>query len=125
MKALNLKQMVKEHDWNEFRFEVIYSKAGVARIYIGDRKTKYYAGGYGYDKESTVIAQMINDLTIDDCKYNMDIYGNSGKKLSHDVGFTPIKASFESKRGNKLDKIYSGRDSDVYSIKINPKLIAK
>ncbi len=41
---------IKEMSWTEFKFEVIYSKRGVARIYIGDRATKYAAGGYGYNK---------------------------------------------------------------------------
>ena len=120
MKTFDLKEM----GWTEFKFEVIYSKRGVARIYIGDRATNYTAGGYGYDKESSVIANMINDLLIDNPKYNKNVYGNyKGRSLSHGVGFHVIKGSFETKRGNKLEKIYSGMNSDVYYIKINPKLI--
>ena len=122
---INIKELVKEYVWwNKFKFEITYSNAGVARIYIGDRKTKYYAVGYGYNKESSVIAQMINDLTINDCKYNKKIYGNNGKKLSQGgVGFDSIKKSFNAKKGCKLEKIHNGFKSDVYQIKINPKLL--
>ena len=112
--------------WSDFKFEVIYSNSGVARIYINDSKTSYTAGGYGYDKESAVIASMINDITINNCKYNKKHYGNNGKKLScSGVGFSSIQTSFNSKRGCKLEKIYSGFNSDVYEIKISDKLLIK
>jgi len=120
----DIKKAIKEYSWwNNFKFEVRYSKSGVARIYIGNRKTKYYAGGYGYDKESQVIANMINDLTISNCKYNKNIYGNNVRKLSGATGFNSIANSFNAKRGCKLRKIYNGYDSDIYEITINKKLL--
>lgn len=112
--------------WMSFKFEVIYSSNSVARIYINDRKTKYSAGGYGYDKESAVIASMINDLTVNDCKYNKKHYGNNGKKLSQGgVGFSSIQKCFNSKQGCFIKKIYSGLKSDIYEIKISDKLCIK
>lgn len=61
--TFNLKEVFNEYGRNkEFKFEILFSNSGVARIYINDRKTKYVAGGYGYDKVSSVIATMINDL---------------------------------------------------------------
>ena len=80
MQKFDLKKLFKDknYGWNEgFKFEIIFSNSGVARIYINDRKTKYNADGYGYDKTSSVIASMVNDL-IGEQPYNFEIYGNSG-----------------------------------------------
>ena len=127
MQKFDLKKLFTEgFGWNkDFKFEIIFSNSGVARIYINDRKTKYNANGYGYDKTSSVIASMINDL-LGEQPYNFEIYGNSGnyKKdgetvfhLSSGVNFDSIKKSFESISGNELNQIYSGKNSNVYEIK--------
>ena len=129
MQTFNLnKQFTEGYGWNkDFKFEIVFSNNGVVRIFINDRKTKYKASGYGYDKISSVIATMINDL-IGLQPYNPTIYGNSGnyKKegeteffLSDGVGFNSIKESFESIEGNILNQIYSGKNSNVYEIKFN------
>ena len=120
----------KIYGWNKgFKFEIIFSNSGAARIYINDRKTKYNANGYGYDKTSSVIASMVNDL-LGAQPYNFEIYGNSGnyKKegetefhLSSGVNFDSIKKSFESITGNELNQIYSGKNSNIYEIKFNQK----
>ncbi len=124
MKTFNLKEVFNQYTWDKgFKFEITFSNSGVARIFIGDRKTKYNADGYGYDKISTVIASMINDL-IGEQAYNKEIYGNSGNYnkdkdlylLSGGVGFGSIKDSFESIEGNKLISIYSGVNSSVYEV---------
>ena len=127
MQKFDLKRLFTTgYGWEKgFKFEIIFSNSGVARIYINDRKTKYSATGFGYDKISSVIASMINDL-IEKQPYNSEIYGNSGnyKKenetkfhLSSGVGFNSIKNSFESIEGNSLNQIYSGKNSNVYEIK--------
>ena len=130
MQTFDLKKQFtdKNYGWNEgFKFEIIFSNSRVARIYINDRKTKYNANGCGYDKTSSVIASMVNDL-IGQQPYNFKIYGNSGnyKKegetefyLSGEVGFGSIKDSFESIAGNELTQIYSSKKSDIYEIKFN------
>ena len=105
MQAFDLKKLFtdKNYGWNEgFKFEIIFSNSGVARIYINDIKTKYKAAGYGYDKTSNVIAKMINDLI--------------GEQL---YDFDSIKKSFENIAGNELNQIYSGKNSNVYEIKFN------
>lgn len=122
-------------DWltydSDLKFEVMYSNSGVARIYVSDRKTSFTAGGYGYDKESSVIARMINEL-IGKQNYNKELYGNSraqglgsikGKGvLSGGTGFSSIQTSFNSLAGCKLEKIYSGFKSDVYSLKVSKRI---
>ena len=114
--VFNLKEVFNNYGWSKgFKFEILYSKSGVARIYLGSRKTNYKASGYGYDKESTVLSNMINDL-LGNQSYNSNIYGNKNGLLSYGVGFSSIKDSFESVAGYKLNKIYSGVNSDIYEI---------
>jgi hypothetical protein len=108
--------------WQEFKFHIKYMRSGVARIWIGDRKTKYYVNGYGYCKESSVIANMINEL-IGKQPYDENIYGNHKGYLSGGVGFDYIKKSFESLPECKLDKLYSGVDFDVYHIKFSDEVM--
>lgn len=115
--TFNVKEIFEQYNWNEgFKFEIIFSKSNVARIYINNRKTKYTAGGYGYDKISSVIATMVNDL-IGTQPYNSEVYGNRNGYLSQGTGFESIKESFESIEGNELKQIYSGLNSNVYEIK--------
>lgn len=121
----NLKENFNQYGWDKgFKFEIIFSNSGVARIYLNDRKSKYTAGGYNYDKVSSVISNMINDL-IGEQPYNKDIYGNSCNYsditketglLCGGTGFDSIKESFESIEGYKLNQIYSGKNSSVYEI---------
>ena len=115
--TFNLKEVFnKGYGWDKgFEFEIVLSRTGVARIYVGDRMTSYKAGGYGYCKESSVIARMINDL-IGVQQYDSNIYGNRDGFLSDGTGFDSIKRSFESVDGYKLEKLYSGLNSKVYSI---------
>ena len=133
MRTFDLKKLFtdKMYGWDkDFKFEIIFSNSGVARIYINDIKTKYKASGYGYDKVSSVIASMLNDL-VGVQPYNPTIYGNNGnyKKegemefylSSGGVGFDSIKKSFESISGNELNQIYSGKNSNIYEIKFNQK----
>ena len=124
MKQFNIKEVFKEYGWSKgFKFHIKWGSSGTARIFLGDRPTKYKAGGYGYDKDSSVIATMINDL-IGEQPYNPEIYGNSGnynkdkslRHLSGGVGFCSIQDSFQSLQGAKLDKLYSGSDFNVYEI---------
>ena len=94
--TFNLKEVFNQYGWDKgFKFEVVYSKSGTVRIYIGERKTSYNVGGYGYDRESAVIAKMINDL-IGKQAYDEKVYGSCGGFLSGGTGFSSIKESFES-----------------------------
>ena len=116
------------------QFEIIYSNSGVARIFIGNRKTSFNAGGYGYCKESSVIASFINEL-IGYQNYDKNIYGNSGvynsktkkrylykRKLDGGTGFSSIESSFNSLVGCKLIKLYNGFNSSIYSLKVSKRI---
>ena len=115
--TFDLKKSREEYShWNAFKFEIVWSNTGVARIWINDRKTKYSAGGYGYCKESAVLGKMINDL-IGQQNYDEQVYGNYKGLLSQGgVGTESIINSFET-IGGKLEKLYSGKSSNVFSIK--------
>jgi hypothetical protein len=124
MKQFDIKKEFNNYGWNTgFKFHIKWSNTGVAKVFITDRPTKYKAGGYGYCKESSVLATMINDL-IGEQPYNPEIYGNSGnyykdKNLHHlsgGVGFDSIQNSFQSLKGAKLNRIYWGTDFNVYEI---------
>jgi len=113
--TFNLKELFTSSEyWKNFKFEITFT--GTTRIWLCDRKTKYTAGGYGYDKESSVIAHMINDLLIGEQPYNSETYGCYRGFLTSGTGFDAIKSSFESVEGNKLERLYIGKNSNVYSI---------
>ena len=119
MKTFNLKEARAEYGgWDIIKFEVVYSNKGVARIYVGGRKTKYNAGGYGYCKESSVIAEMVNDL-IEVQAYNPKVYGNRNGLLSQGgVGVSSLQESLKS-IGISLEQIYSGKDSNVHRLDLS------
>jgi len=118
--AFNLKEVFEESKyWRNFRFEVNLN--GMVRIYIGDRRTKYVAGGGGYDKISTVIAHMVNDL-VGIQEYDPKEYGHYKGSLSSGVGFEALKKAFESIDGNKIDMLYYGRNSNIYEITFGEKI---
>jgi len=115
----NLKRLLNVMDvWKTFKFSVEYNKKGGVRIYVNDKKTKYYVKGYGYDKLSAVIAKMVNDL-IGKQPYNKNIYGNDGKYLSENgVGLMPIIESLFT-INVKLEEIYAGKSYDVFEIDLS------
>ena len=95
--------------WKEFKFEVIYNNQGNCRIHIeGRRTTKYYAGGSGYDKEVTVITEMINDLM--------------GKEVIQESSLSSIIKQFNAIDDCHLEKIFNGKYSNVFSIKFPKKI---
>jgi len=116
MAFFNLKKEFEKGYCRKFKFHIKYGTTGVARIWINDRKTKYFVNGYGYDKESSVIAEMINDLIS--FKDYGDYYtgGGTGERLiSHGIGFDSLKGAFEY-IGGKLEKLYWCNDIYVYEI---------
>jgi len=114
---LNLKKLFNEHPyiWKDFKFHIKYTNSG-CRIYINESKTKYYVGGWGFDKESSVIAEMVNDLIGTKDYGAMYTGAYTGERLlSYGLGFESVKNALEY-IGVKLEKIYSGDNFDVYYI---------
>ena len=71
---------------------------------------------------------MVNDL-LGEMPYDKNVYGNT-RNYSHNTsdtgtlcdgtGFYSIKASFESLGvGYELNKLYSGKSSNVYEVQFN------
>jgi len=116
MKTFDLKKEFSSKYWKKFKFHIKFGNTGVARIWINDIKTKYYVSGYGYDKESAVIAKMINDLIGSQDYGNCYTGGIKGKRmLSHGIGFEAVKYAFEY-IGGKLEMLYWSKDIYVYEI---------
>lgn len=92
--------------WKEFKFEVLFNKKGNCRIHVeGGRTTKYYAGGYGYNKEATVIANMINDLM--------------GKNVVTDSSVKGIIEQFNKINDCNIKEIFNGKNGNVYDIRFH------
>jgi len=87
---------MNRHNLNsKFLFEVAFSNRGVARIFMWGYSTEYKAGGVGYCKYSTVIADMVNDLFSEE---KIEVTGGSG--------FNHLAEQLEEK-GIILKEIYS------------------
>ena len=106
MYNINLKERVHtDPAYREFKFHTTRSKSGVVRIFLNDRRTEYKAGGGGYDKVSSVVALMINDIMGD------DIVSYNG------VGFNQIRDEFTRLRGASLDVLYTHGSTIIYHIR--------
>ena len=114
----NLKELVNTMEvWRKFKFSVEFNRNG-ARIYVGNKKTKYFVKGYGYDKTSALIGRMVNDL-IGEQAYNKEVYGNDGMYLSEGgVGIDSIITSLKT-IGIELKYIYSGKLYNVFEIDLS------
>ena len=104
------------------------------------RKEGYYAGGYGYDKESTVIALAFNDflkyklwkLTPEQLRggngsndrgnapYGIHLYSENRPHFGGGIGVNCYYAISEY-IGGKFDCIASGKTFDVYTYTDNDK----
>ena len=62
------KEFLREH-WRISTLCFKWSNNGVCRIYdFRGEKTKFYAGGYGYDKQGSCLAGLMNHYFKDDLK---------------------------------------------------------
>ena len=72
MRAILNKEAREEFLSTNWKFSTMafkWSKSGVCRLY--DRRndqTKFYAGGYGYDKKGTVLGEFINTYFAEELK---------------------------------------------------------
>ena len=92
---------------------------GNQRIYINNMKTEYYAGGHGYEKSSSVISMLINDL-LGAMNYKNAYTGSrSGiRMLSNGIGIDAVINALEN-IGSHLEFIYYGDSFDVYELDLS------
>ena len=92
---------------------------GNQRIIINGEKTKYYAGGYGYDKASSVVSELINDLLGAMDYRNAYTGSRSGiRMLSNGIGIDAVINALDA-IGSNFDIIYFGDDCDVYELDLS------
>jgi len=95
---------------------------GNPRIYINSMKTKYYAGGSGYEKSSSVIAMLINDLLGSIDYKNAYTGSRSGiRMLNSGIGIDTVINALDT-IGAKLVIVYCGDDFDVYELDLSNQL---
>lgn len=94
-------------------------KNGNARVIINGEKTKYYAGGYGYDKASSAISELINDL-LGAMNYKNSYTGSRYgiRMLSNGIGIDAVINALET-IGSYLELIYLGDDFNVYELDLS------
>jgi hypothetical protein len=112
-----------------------WSNAGVCRIYdLRGDKTKFYAGGYGYDKQGTCLAGLMNHYFNDELKkldsgkfyglhhYNSKSYKRQKRSSKHTRSYVDGACGFESMRtilnkiGFKLTFVYEDNSSNIYRL---------
>ena len=123
-------------NWKFTTLNFKWSKSGVCRIYdIRSDKTRFYAGGYGYDKKGTCLAEFMNHYFNDELKKldSSKFYGltHYNKKTNKRIKKSTINTStyldgacgFESmtpvleKIGFKLEFILESDNNIVYQLK--------
>jgi hypothetical protein len=118
----------------EITFSIEWSKGGnptlEARAYHVDGSTSYVkarAGGYGYCKESTVIAEAFNSLlkyklyqieNIEALPYGIYINRNQYTGYSGGIGVS-CYYSIAELIGGKFEKLASGKTFDAYKFTMN------
>ena len=123
-------------NWRLTTLNFKWSKSGVCRIYDKrDDKTSFYAGGYGYDKKGTCLAEFMNHYFNDELKKlnSKDFYGlthynkKTNKRLKRankdTTSYLDGACGFESmtpvlnKIGFVLDFILESNNNIVYKLK--------
>ena len=118
----------------EITFSIEWSKGGnptmLARAYHVDGSTscvRARAGGYGYCKESTVIAEAFNSLlkyklyqieNIEALPYGIYINRNQYTGYSGGIGVS-CYYSIAELIGGKFEKLASGKSFDAYKLTLN------
>ena len=124
---------------DNWRFKTLnfkFSRSGVCRIYDKrSDKTRFYAGGYGYDKKGTCLAKFMNHYFNNELKkldsskfYGLTHYNKKTNKQlkkgnTNTISYLDGACGFESmtpileKIGFKLEFILESDDSIVYQLK--------
>tara|TARA_Y100000593_G_scaffold64856_1_gene119533 strand:- start:94 stop:504 length:411 start_codon:yes stop_codon:yes gene_type:complete len=112
-----------------------WNRSGTCRIYDfrGDF-TKFYAGGYGYDKQGTCLAKLMNYYFSDElkklnsdkfyglshynsktCKYQKRASKNTRSSVNGACGFESMRTIL-NKIGFKLTFIYEDNNCNIYRL---------
>lgn len=93
----------------EFIIRVKYTNSvdysGNVRLIVNGLRTKYYASGWGYDKEGDAFSQLIND--------------NFKNKENKSISSKGDAIRFINSIGGKFEVMYQDDDIDLYKIIVN------
>lgn len=99
-----LDSKLEQRKVEKIKISIVWSRAGNptldASIYFADRSFEgsndYKAGGYGYDKASTVLANMLNDYMQGELLRNIDkiLEAKKENKLPYGIGVYSIEKGF-------------------------------
>ena len=130
------KEFLREY-WRLSTLCFKWSNNGVCRIYDfrGD-KTKFYAGGYGYDKQGSCLAELINHYFSDELKklnssefyglthYNTKYHKQQKTSSKHTKSYVNGACGFDcmttilDKIGFKLKFIYEDNNCSMYRLEV-------
>jgi len=118
MSRITKKQLITDirNGMYKFKFYTKYSNRGTNRIFLNDEPTSFYASGSGYDLESAVLAELINEVVGKRDYKNAYTGGTNGKRtISNGIGVSSVINAFNV-IGGKLEHLYSIPNIDVYEI---------
>lgn len=97
--------------WKELCLEINTSNSGVCRLYINGIKTPFFAGGYGYDRVSTVL----NDF--------MNYYAGQNKYTCNGVGVESLIAQIDElntpEQRIKLTYVCNTKNGTIFKVTCN------
>lgn len=100
-----------KYPWVDVTFAIHYNYRAsgmVARVYLGTRRTPFFAGGYGYDKESAALGKFMY-------YYFNDNPESEAPSRPNGQGFASCE-KYAKYFGYKLTKLYDGYGVDVYRL---------
>lgn len=135
MNKQKIKEFLREH-WRLSTLCFKWSNSGVCRIYDrrGD-KTKFYAGGYGYDKKGTCLSQLMNKYFRNELEklnsskfyglthYNSKAHKYQKRSSKHTKSYVDGACGFEcmitilNKIGFTMQYVYENNNSIIYILK--------
>ena len=130
------KEFLREH-WRISTLCFKWSNNGVCRIYdFRGEKTKFYAGGYGYDKQGSCLAGLLNHYFKDELKklnssqfyglthYNAKYHKQQKTSSKHTKSYVNGACGFDCMRtvlnkiGFKLKFVYEDNNCNMYRLEV-------
>lgn len=118
MKYLKRKDVIEKFNNQTLIFSVKKNKSGTYRVYVDNTPTIYHASGGGYDKESSAIAELINDLIGAQDYKNAYTGKRRGKRyISNGIGVRAVKEALKV-IGVKLELVEENTKERIYSLTV-------
>jgi hypothetical protein len=111
MQIINIKKekIMKVEFIIRVKYTVSSSYSGSVRLIVNGLKTKYYASGWGYDKQGDAFSQFIND--------------NFKNEENKSISSKGDAISFINSIGGKFEEMYQDDDIYLYKITVNSSMV--